>query len=118
MSLDIYFTQVAKCPHCGKDTDEGQEVHWQNITHNLSMMASAAGFGDHLWNPEDAKVKTARDLIVPIESGIYELKQHPEKYIPLSASNGWGTYEQFIPWLEELLTKCREYPEAKISVSV
>jgi hypothetical protein len=33
------------------------------------------------------------------------------------APNGWGTYEQFLPWLEEYLRACEENPDAIVMVS-
>lgn len=33
------------------------------------------------------------------------------------SQNGWGTYDQFLPWLEQLLNACRENSDARIEVS-
>lgn len=112
MSLDIYFTQKKTCPNCSHILTDGEEVFWKNITHNLGKMASEAGFYEQLWHPERTDVVTAQQLGIHIEKGIAELKANPEKYKQFSAENGWGTYTQFVPWLEELLTACKEYPDA------
>jgi len=32
-------------------------------------------------------------------------------------NNGWGLYEDFVPWIERYLAACEEYPEAIIRVS-
>lgn len=45
------------------------------------------------------------------------MEVNPEKYKVYSASNGWGTYEQFLPWLKEHLHAYKDYPDAIISVS-
>lgn len=102
MSLDIYFEKENYCPHCGQFLN-GEEVYLKNITHNLSKMAREAGFGV-LWEyPEESGIRKVKQLIPYIEHGIKELESNPEKYKKFSASNGLGTYEQFIPWLKELL---------------
>lgn len=104
MSLDIRFTKKKLCPNCFRILNDGEEVFCKNITHNLGKMASEAGFYRQLWGPEETDVVTAEQLGHHIENGIGELKSNPEKYKQFSAPNGWGTYEQFLPWLEELLT--------------
>lgn len=117
MSLDIYFRKQTVCPNCFHKFGTDEEVYWKNITHNLGRMADAAGFYKQLWKPEETDVVTAGQLGVHIERGIAELESNPEKYKQFSASNGWGTYEQFIPWLRELLVACKEYPDAIVSAS-
>lgn len=117
MSLDIYFTERVTCPNCAHILDTGHGLFWKNITHNLGQMADAAGFYKQLWRPEETDVVTASQLGLHIEKGIKELESNPDKYKEFSASNGWGTYEQFLPWLRELLQACKEYPDAIVSVS-
>lgn len=117
MSLDIYFNQKTVCPNCHHVLNSGEQVYEKNITHNLSRMATEAGFGKQLWHPEETDVVTASQLGYHIDKGIIELESNPEKYKEFSASNGWGTYEQFIPWLKELSQACKEYPDAVVSTS-
>jgi len=107
MSLDIYFSQVQET-----------EVHSQNITHNLGKMAEAAGFYTALWHPENIGIKKAIELLPFLEKGINEMKTNPDKFIDLSSPNGWGTYDQFIPWIETLIQACKDYPESTITVSI
>ena len=33
------------------------------------------------------------------------------------ATNGWGMYEHFVPFVEKYLEACKEYPDAVIEVS-
>lgn len=101
MSLDIYL----------------KEEYSKNITHNLAQMASKAGIYTYLWRPDENGVKCAKELIEPIAKAIADMKERVEYYDQFNASNGWGTREQFIPWLEDLLIACKEHPEAEISVS-
>jgi hypothetical protein len=117
MSLDIYFREKKICPNCAHILDDGEEVHWQNITHNLGRMADEAGFYKQLWRPEETDVVYASQLGIHLEKGIKELESNPAKYKQFSASNGWGTYEQFIPWLKELLQACKDHPDSIVTAS-
>lgn len=106
MSLDIHLSQVQET-----------EVHWQNITHNLNKMADVAGFYKALWRPEEIPITKAKELLPYLEKGVADMRENPEKYMYHSAENGWGTYEQFLPWLDTLIQACKDYPESTISVS-
>lgn len=106
MSLDISLNAVRKT--C---------VYDANITHNLNGMAEEAGFYKHLWRPEEIGVTLASELIEPLERGIQDMKERPEHYQTFDAKNGWGTYKDFLPWLEKLLAACKENPDAEIEVS-
>ena len=106
MSLDITLKN-----------EEGEELFWKNITHNLAEMANVVGIYRHLWRPEELNITKAEELIKPLKVGIDELLHDSKKYKQYSASNGWGTYEQFIPWLIELKAGCEEFPNATIHIS-
>ncbi|MCA9052084.1 MAG: hypothetical protein KDA89_25275 [Planctomycetaceae bacterium] len=98
--------------------EEGDKVYWANITHNLGRMAGEAGIYKCLWRPGENGFERARQLIEPLEAALQDMKSRPAHYSQFDAANGWGTYKGFVPWLENLLAACAEYPEAKISVSV
>jgi hypothetical protein len=106
MSLDIYLTVVRPT-----------EVFETNITHNLSAMAAEAGIYQHLWRPEEIGIATAGQLIDPLRSAIALMEAEPERFKAHNPSNGWGSYEFFIPWLKELLVACEQNPDATIKVS-
>ena len=91
-------------------------VYSANITHNLGRMAEVAGIYKHLWHPEKVGVETALDLIQPLTDAITNMRAEPDKYKIYDAKNGWGTYEQFVPWLEELLMECIKNADEKLSV--
>lgn len=99
-----------------EDYPSHETVYSSNITHNLGGMAEAAGIGDAVWNPEDIEIVTASQMIEPLRQGIELLKSNPQRFKSFSASNGWGTYEQFIPWLTNYLNACEMYPNAEVSV--
>ena len=106
MSLDVSLTVTKPV-----------EVFEANITHNLGEMAEAAGIYAAVWRPEDLAIEFAEQLVPVLEAGINELKANPERFKTLDAKNGWGTYDQFVPWLEKYLAACKENPEAHIGVS-
>ena len=87
-----------------------------NITHNLTNMARYAGLYYCLWRPEEYNCFKARDIINPLSCGLAILKDNPEKFKTHNAENGCGTYENLIEFVEAYLTKCKEYPNAKIKV--
>ena len=93
------------------------EVFSASITHNLTVMADAAGIYKYLWRPEELGIFKAKDLIEPLSEGLDRLKSDPERFRRLNAENGWGTYDDFVPWLESYLKACKENPSAKILVS-
>lgn len=116
MSLDITFTIQCNeyCPHCGEILDtQGQEVFETNITSNLMSMANEASVIDITWGACE-NVKTAQDMINPLSKGISIMEQDPDRFKAFDSSNGWGTYNDFLPWLKELLNAAIEYPTATV----
>ena len=106
MSLDVYLHAIRKTG-----------VYESNITHNLGAMAIEAGIYQHLWQPEEIGITTAAELIEPLTAGLALLKSDPARFEKHNASNGWGMYENFVPFVEEYLAACVENPDAEISVS-
>lgn len=140
MSLDVYLEVKKQVPcNCGKNhVEETEEVYCANITHNLGTMADKAGIYEALWRPyrlkegyysfyenkdehesafEDAAIVLAKDIIPVIEKGLEDMKKRPEYYSKFNAENGWGLYEHFIPFIENYLAACKEYPEAIVRTS-
>lgn len=106
MSLDVYLTRV-----------QPTGVFDANITHNLGGMAEEAGIYQHLWRPEEIGISKAEQLIEPLTKGLELMKSDPERFEAFNSPNGWGLYEDFVPWVERYLEACREYPDADVSVS-
>ncbi len=88
-----------------------------NITNNLCVMAKKAGIYKHIWEPEELKIKKANKLIKPLSQGLADMKNRKSYYEKFNSSNGWGLYENFIPWIEEYLNHCIKFPNAVIEVS-
>lgn len=119
MSLDIYLrnTKTITCK-CGEVHElETELVYDCNITHNLTPMASEAGIYEALWRPEEINATKASDIIDLLESGLSKMKANRKHFEYFNASNGWGTYSTFVPFVEKYLEACKEYPNAIIEVS-
>jgi hypothetical protein len=105
MSLSVYLIE------------EGWEGFSANITNNLTTMAEAADVYYSVWRPEEIGITHARHLIRPLESGIAWLALNREGAKELESDNGWGKYDDFLPWLQDYLQACREHPNARVEVS-
>jgi len=104
MSLDVYL-------------DAGDEVFSANITHNLGAMAREAGIYEAVWRPEEHGYECAGQIVEVLEKGLKAMEACPEHFREFNAKNGWGTYDQFVPWVKRYLEACREYPNATIYAS-
>lgn len=102
MSLDVFLKTT---------------VYSDNITHNLNKMAEAAGIYDVLWRPDENGIWQAQQLIQPLSIGLAQLVSNPDKFKQFNAPNGWGMYENFVPFVSKYLAACVANPEASVSVS-
>lgn len=123
MSLDVYLqgettSEPCMC-RCGHEHNREvtEEYYSANITHNLNKMAKAAGIYEPLWRPEEIGITHARQLIEPLRAGLARLEADPAHYEQFNASNGWGLYEHFVPWVRRYLRACEDYPDATVHVS-
>ena len=107
MSLDVYL-------------EREQIVRFAfnaNITHNLTEMADEAGIYEIVWAPEENGITHAYQLIDPLRAAIDAMLADPDRFKKHDAKNGWGTYKDFVPWLERYLAACIEEPGALVSAS-
>jgi len=93
------------------------EVFSKNITHNLGLMADKADIYKVLWRPDENNYIYAKDIIEILELGYISLQENPEYYKEFNSDNGWGIYEHFVIFVEEVLNACKQYPNAIIKVS-
>jgi hypothetical protein len=115
MSLD--FSLIMYLDTGGKEPYE-VELFSQNITHNLNEMAERACIYMALWRPDELfPDPTAGNLIPLLEAGLAELRSLPKYYKQFNAANGWGTYDDFVPFVENVLNACKSHPKATVSVS-
>ena len=108
MSLDISLI----------DPLTGNELYVVNITHNLRKMAQAAGLDLVLWEPKQAGIATAWQLVQPLTEGLTKLVNDPGFFESFNAPNGWGLYKHFVPFIKEYKLACTKYPTALVRVSV
>lgn len=109
MSLDFSLYAV--------DQDDNEIcVYDGNITHNLTDMAREAGIYKALWRPEEINAEKAEDIANILHDGLIQMKSNPKRFQFFNASNGFGTYKHFVPFVEEVLDACKKYPSAKISI--
>jgi len=119
MSLDVYLIRNKWVSYDkGKTHDKGwEDVFDANITHNLTTMAEKAGCYKALWRPEEIGAAKCRNIIKELEAGLSYLKDRPEYFKQFENINGWGTYEQFVQFVENYLQACVKHPNADIFVS-
>lgn len=124
MSLDVYLygpprTETCRCPRCDNEHEsvETEDLFSANITHNLGKMAAEAGIYKHLWYPDEIGVTRAAQLIEPLRDGLALLKSDPDRFRAFNATNGWGLYENFVPFVEGYLSACEAHPTATVGVS-
>ena len=100
----------------------GNELHKvelfdANITHNLGKMADAAGLYEALWCPLENGNSFAGDILPALVEGYRELNDNPVKYKQLDSDNGWGVYDNFLPWVGRYMAACDKHPLACIWIS-
>lgn len=122
MSLDITLcgpSMTNDCCHCdGTGKIIENKVHFEtNITHNMGLMAEEAGIYKVLWDPHSIDATRAIELVQPLQDGLAILKSDPERFKKFNPENGWGSYDSFVPWVEEYLKACIDNPCAFIEVS-
>jgi hypothetical protein len=119
MSLDVYLNRKRRISYDDGETytEDTECVFSSNITHNLNKMAMEAGIYQALWRPEEIGKSKAGEIFPLIEKGLADLKERPGHYKKFNSDNGWGTYHDFVAFVEEYLEACKMYPHADIEVS-
>lgn len=111
MSLDIWLEMPL-------DTGGPEPVRVtlldMNFTHNVTGMWSLIGVYDALYMSNG---DVAGKHIEALERGVKFMLDHPDECRKHNAPNGWGTYEQALPWLQEVLDGFRKHPKATIRIS-
>ena len=110
MSLDVYL----------KDPTATYEstLYNTNITHNLAKMAKEAAIYDVLWQPLHSGFTTASEISDILKSGLVAMLENQDYYRKFDSDNGWGIYDDFIPFIRGYYEACVAYPDAIIEVSV
>lgn len=103
MSLDFTLKAMRMTPILEK-----------TVTHNMRHMALEAGIYTILWHPEENGYKTAGDIVEILEKGVSDMRDRPDHYKQFDPANGWGSYDDFLPWLEEVLECCKKNHDAEL----
>jgi len=74
-------------------------------------MWRAAGCYDALYNSHGKK---AKEILPKLESALLWLVTNPTKAKEYNAPNGWGLYENALPWLAEVCEYFRNNPDEEI----
>lgn len=118
MSLDVNLIDPIEskdiCYHCNNEYKYNKTIYTDNITHNLGQMAKEANIYTVLWRPEELGYIKAEQIIKSLELGLKDLKNRPEYFKQFNSSNGWGMYENFVPFVEKYLNACKENPNALV----
>lgn len=102
--------------------EDGVTVYTCNITNNLSKMIQAFDRKYYLalWHPytlEDFRGHSevmANELVSYYEETLLELTKNRKEYERYNSPNGWGTYDDFLPTLVQLISYCHKYPKSVI----
>lgn len=105
MSLDVYL-------NVGDES-----VYAANITHNVNVIAMAAGCYQALWRPEELGFSVAGQLIEPLKASLMTLVSDPERFEAMNPANGWGSYDDLVRFVTAYLKACIRHPHATIDIS-
>lgn len=100
-------------PHAYRDEER---LYSDNITHNLTRMADAAGIYKELWRPEEIGITQAKQLIEPLRRALVDLLDCPDKFKAFAPESGWGTYGGLVRFVSNYLAACERFPDARVSV--
>jgi hypothetical protein len=97
-------------------------VYDNNITHNLSKMASEVKLSnglslyDVLWRPDEHELELAEDIAELLDEGWNILLSEPDRFRQLNPENGWGNYDSLCRFVYEYRNACWNEPDATIEV--
>jgi len=97
-------------------------IYDNNITHNLSKMASEVKLSnglslyDVLWRPDEHELELAEDIAELLDEGWNILQSEPDRFRQFNPHNGWGNYDNLCRFVYEYRTACWEEPDASIEV--
>lgn len=86
-----------------------------DITHNLGKMAIEANIYRPLWRPDEIGIKKATDLVAALSVGLDDMLSRPDFFKKFDSPNGWGRYDDFVPWVRRVLVYCQENPRADVA---
>ena len=109
MSYDVSFK--AKLEGAERWVYVGPE--WINHTSNTSAKIKEV-CGSY---PSEWDGKKCSEMLPVITQGCDRLRSHSQEYRQFEASNGWGTVETTLKFLNDIRLACEEFPTAVLEVS-
>jgi hypothetical protein len=97
-------------------------VYDNNITHNLSKMASEVKLSnglslyDVLWRPDEHELELAEDIAELLDEGWNILQSEPDRFKQHNPSNGWGNYDNLCRFVYEYRNACWNNLDATVEV--
>ena len=97
-------------------------VYDNNITHNLSKMASEVKLSnglslyDVLWRPDEHELELAEDIAELLDEGWNILVSEPDRFKKHNPENGWSNYDNLCKFVYEYRNACWNEPNATIEV--
>jgi hypothetical protein len=107
MSLDLYISPE-RCPTCGHIEDQENF----NVTYNVSRMWYEL-FPKEQGDMVPIEGLTGSQAEPIIKKAIKKFKSNKKSLEKLNPPNGWGSYNQFLEFLEDVLDACKRYPNSK-----
>lgn len=104
MSYDIWLEIDTGAGHKARIFD------W-NFTSNVARMWRHAGA-----DLAEFDGKRAGDCADILAAAVERMAADPETYREMDSPNGWGTYDQLLPALRELLEAMRTHPNTAVGV--
>ncbi len=83
-----------------------------NYTYNCSAMF-VAGCDNSLSDLHGMRCAVAAPII---RHAVDWMVSHPDECRAMNPSNGWGKYETFLPWVQNILAECEANPDATLHV--
>ncbi len=105
MSYSVRFE--AKLEGTERWVPVGDDPFIKHTSNTGNMVQEVCGLRPPLWDG-----KKCSELLPFIDKGIKLLRSHREEYRKFEPSNGWGTVETTIIFLDAIRCVCEEYPTA------
>jgi hypothetical protein len=84
-----------------------------NMTSNCVLMWDSAMPGMNL---RDMNGVEGRICLIHLTEGVLRMLTHEEDYRAIAPSNGWGSYEGGLRFLQEIAVACAAHPEEELFV--
>lgn len=58
----------------------------------------------------------AEKAVQPLSQAVLRMRADPEAYVPMEPSNGWGSYQGAMDFMDRILKACRKHPALTIYI--